>query len=111
LAHRTVPCFALGPFLRAIGVEPDVIEIDVEGAEIEVLESLTCVLQGNATVFCELHPFLWPEPDIQSLMLKSLLDQTERSMETLRGESVSVYQHEPVVLGKKRKVSHCYTRN
>jgi hypothetical protein len=111
LTHRTVPCFALGPFWGAIGVERDVIKIDIVGAEIEVLQSLTCVLQESATVFCELHPFLWPEPHIQSLILKSLLDQTERSMETPRGESVSVYQHEPVVLEKKRKVSHCNTRN
>ncbi|MDD1777716.1 MAG: hypothetical protein LUQ65_06050 [Candidatus Helarchaeota archaeon] len=94
-----------------MGVQPHVIKINVESAEIEVLQRLTCVLQGSATVFCELHPFLCPEHDIQSLILKSLLDQTERSMETLREESMLVYQHEPVVLEKKKKVSHCDTTN
>jgi len=44
LIQRAAPCFALGPFLKAVGVEPDVIKIDVEGAEIEVLQSLSDIL-------------------------------------------------------------------
>jgi len=103
LTYQTVPCFALGPFLKSVGVEPDVIKIDIEGAEIEVLQSLTCVLQGNATVFCELHPFLWSEPDIQNSVLKMLLDQSERCIDTLHGEPLSTYQHGPAILKKKER--------
>ena len=35
--------------------DPDVIKIDVEGAEMEVLEGLSDVLEDCAVVYCELH--------------------------------------------------------
>ena len=47
---------------------------------------------------------MWPEPDVQSLKLKLLLDQAERSVETLGGEPMFVYQPEPVVFRKKRRL-------
>jgi hypothetical protein len=82
-------------------VKPDVIKIDIEGAEIGALQSLINVLKGEAAVFCELHPHLWQEPEIQSSLLRTLLMETRRYPENLRGETVHIFQHEPVILKKK----------
>jgi FkbM family methyltransferase len=103
LVSRTVPCIPLGPFLEAMEVKPDVIKIDIEGAEIGALQSLINVLKGEAVVFCELHPHLWSNPDDQFTSLCSLARDTGRSIETLGGKLVSECNHEPVLL--KRAVS------
>lgn len=101
LISHTVPCIPLGFFLESMGVKPDVIKIDIEGAEIGALQSLINVLKGEAVVFCELHPHLWEEPETQSALLRSLLMETHRYSENLRGEPTHIFQHEPVVFRKK----------
>ena len=101
LVSRTVPSIPLGSFLEAMEVKPDVIKIDIEGAEIGVLQSLINVLKGEAVVFCELHPHLWQEPETQSVLLRTLLMETHRYPENLRGEPTHIFQHEPVIFKKK----------
>ena len=101
LTSRMVPCVALGPFLDGIGIKPDVIKIDVEGSEIGALQSLQHILQGDVTVFCELHPHLWDEAEVQSSILQELMKKTGRCIVTLDGASWSNDRHEPVILRKR----------
>lgn len=100
MRSQVVPCVALGPFLDGIGIKPDVIKIDIEGGEIETLQSLRHILQGRANVFCELHPSLWKEVKVQSSVLQELMKETGRCIETLDGGFWAMGQHEPVVLRK-----------
>ncbi len=102
LIARTVPCISLGSFLESMDIKPDVIKIDVEGDEIGVLQSLINVLKGETVIFCELHPHLWQKPETQSSLLRTLLMETHRYPETLRGEPTHIFQHEPVILRKKK---------
>jgi FkbM family methyltransferase len=101
LTSQMVPCVALGPFLDAIGIKPDVIKIDIEGAEIEALRSLQHILQDDVTVFCELHPHLWGNPEVQSSILMELMKKTGRCIVTLDGAPWSNDRHEPVILRKR----------
>jgi hypothetical protein len=96
-----VPCVALGSFLDGIGIKPDVIKIDIEGAEIEALQSLQDILQGDVTVFCELHPHLWDEAEVQYSILQELMEKTGRSIVTLDGAPWVLGKHEPVILRKR----------
>lgn len=58
--RQTVNAIALGmsldDFSRASGSKPDVMKIDVEGAEMRVLNGATQSLLSSKLVFCELHP-------------------------------------------------------
>jgi FkbM family methyltransferase len=101
LVCRAVPCVSLGSFLEAMDVKPDVIKIDIEGAEIGALQGLINMLKGEAVVFCELHPHLWQEYEKQSSLLQTLLMESRRYPENLRGETVYAFQHEPVIFKKK----------
>lgn len=100
LRSQVVPCVPLGAFLDGMGIKPDVIKLDVEGAEIEALQSLQPILQRNTTFFCELHPHLWDEAEVQSSVLKELMNKTGRCIETLDGGPWVTVKHEAVVLKK-----------
>lgn len=100
LTDKIVPCVALGTFLEGLGLMPNVIKIDIEGSEIQVLRSLRLILEGDARIFCELHPHLWSDPMVQFSILRSLLSDTGRSIVTLRGKPVSEYSYGPVLLKK-----------
>jgi FkbM family methyltransferase len=53
----SVRCVTLDAFCEQRNVEPDVIKIDVEGAELAVLKGGRQTLtRGHAKVFCEIHP-------------------------------------------------------
>lgn len=40
---------------------PDVIKLDVEGAEIHALRGAGYILRSTPTILCELHPYAWKE--------------------------------------------------
>jgi FkbM family methyltransferase len=105
LSHEIVPCVNLGHFLDSLHVKADVVKIDVEGGEIDVLKSIVALLQSSAVIFCELHPELWVDRAVKEADLLSLLKQTGRSLESLRGEPVLDLRYGPVVLKKKHHVS------
>jgi FkbM family methyltransferase len=61
IASAEVPCVTLDEFCERGGVWPSVIKIDVEGAELLVLEGARSLLAGRGdrqglAVFCEIHP-------------------------------------------------------
>ncbi len=51
-----MPSVTLDAFCRARELWPDVIKIDVEGAECKVLRGAHAVLQRGVTILCEVHP-------------------------------------------------------
>jgi FkbM family methyltransferase len=59
----TVPSVSIDEFCAASGIAPDVIKIDIEGAELAALRGArgTIAARGGAlALFVELHPAVWP---------------------------------------------------
>lgn len=62
-----VPTTSIDEFCERAGVEPDLMKIDVEGAELDVLRGArrTIARRGSRlAVFMELHPTLWPQSGV-----------------------------------------------
>lgn len=51
-----VPVVTLDGICAAAGLEPNIVKIDVEGAELRVLCGATNVLRSDARILCEIHP-------------------------------------------------------
>ena len=63
-AGGRVPTVSIDHLCREHGVVPDVIKIDVEGAELSVLRGARETIEAagdRLTLFVEMHPALWPE--------------------------------------------------
>jgi FkbM family methyltransferase len=60
--RHVVPTVRLDDFLetRRLG-PPNIVKLDVEGAEIGALRGAPAVLRSAAIIVCELHPYAWPE--------------------------------------------------
>lgn len=57
-----VPVVTLDSYIAAHNLqEPRWVKIDTEGAEIRVLKGARKLLDGNAGILCELHPYAWAE--------------------------------------------------
>ena len=59
---------------------PDVVKIDVEGAEFRVLRGMTTILASAAVVLCELHPYAWAKEGHSGDDLRSWLGTHGRRM-------------------------------
>jgi len=60
---RSVPSLSLDDFCGASGISPDVIKIDIEGAELAALRGARRTIAGRGAalaLFVELHPGIWP---------------------------------------------------
>lgn len=70
----TVPGITLEKFIKDQGIEgADLIKMDIEGAEIEVFETISDnVLEKINQITVEFHDFLWPEmhEDVESIKRK-----------------------------------------
>lgn len=55
----SVDTLALDPFFAKLGRDPDVVKIDVEGAEFAVLRGAERIVRSNACLFFEIHPYAW----------------------------------------------------
>lgn len=79
-----VPLTTLDAYLAARGLpEPRCVKIDTEGAEIRVLKGACNLLAGNAAIFCELHPYAWPQYGNSLDELKRLVAESGRRMRYL----------------------------
>lgn len=54
-----VPVTTLDQYLEELGLVPQFVKIDAEGAEIRILKGAARLLAGDAGVVCELHPYAW----------------------------------------------------
>ena len=70
----TVETTSLDAFCASRSVHPDVIKIDVEGAELDVLRGARRTLEAPAIeVFVEFHPSVWAERGITAEAMRSEL--------------------------------------
>jgi len=54
----SVDCISLDEFCSKENIKPDVIKIDVEGAELKVINGMEKLLRNpNVKIFCEIHPY------------------------------------------------------
>lgn len=76
-----VPTITLDEFSEREAVKPRLVKIDVEGAEVSVLRGAQRLLEGDAVVICELHPFAWAR---FGTSLDELITLAERANRTIR---------------------------
>jgi FkbM family methyltransferase len=83
-----VQLVTLDSYLEAHGIpEPRWVKIDTEGAEVAVLRGAQRLLDSNAGIMCELHPFAWPDFGTSFEELQQLLSQHSRSIRYLDEKS------------------------
>ena len=83
-----VPAVSIDEFCSASRVIPDVIKIDVEGAELDALRGArqTIALCGSSlALFVELHPSVWPAIGISRADIEAELGAQRLAIEPLDG--------------------------
>lgn len=84
----------LDVFFGALGRDPDLVKIDVEGAEFAVLRGADRILRGPARVLCELHPYAWPSAGHDGSTLSEWLRQRGRRIVALEsGEPLTEFRY------------------
>jgi len=87
---RTVPSTTIDDVCSDLGLEPDVIKIDIEGAELAALRGArqTIAARGGApAVFVELHPATWPSLGVTRADIEAELRLQRLQVEPLPGVS------------------------
>jgi FkbM family methyltransferase len=85
---RWVAATSIDDFCAAARVTPDVIKIDIEGAELAALRGARRVIASGAAelaLFVELHPALWPSLGVTRADIESELQQQKLVVEPLPG--------------------------
>jgi hypothetical protein len=71
-----VRAIRLDDLAREEGIRPDVLKIDVEGAELWVLQGAREILrEARPLILLELHAFAWPLFDTDAGALRRLLEE------------------------------------
>jgi len=73
-------------FCAARGIRPDFIKVDVEGAELAVLEGARGTIEANRnglSLFVEMHPALWPLLGVSSDAMRAELARQHLRIRTL----------------------------
>lgn len=83
----TVPLTTIDAFCEAHGLTPDVIKIDIEGAELAALRGARRTIARTAplALFVELHPAIWPSLGIAREDIEAELRQQGLVVEPLPG--------------------------
>jgi FkbM family methyltransferase len=82
-----VPLTTLDAYSERAAVTPDLVKIDVEGAEVAVLRGAQRLLASNATILCELHPFAWERNGVSLADLISVLKPSGRRIRYLGADT------------------------
>jgi hypothetical protein len=85
-AALRVPVTTLDSFFAARGRDPDVVKIDVEGAEFSVLRGADRIVRGDAIILCELHPYAWSAVGHDGTTLRAWLAERGRIAVDLRAQ-------------------------
>lgn len=81
---------------------PDVVKIDIEGAELLALRGAQAILSGEARILCELHPYAWDDLGYSADDLRALLDRFGRvTIDLATGEEVTEYRYGAVWLARR----------
>lgn len=78
-----VPLVGLDEYFAQHRLKPRVVKIDAEGAEIKILRGATALLESDAAILCELHPYAWPQFGDKFSELKEILARSGRWMRYL----------------------------
>lgn len=98
----TVPTTSLDAFCEARHLRPDVIKIDVEGAELDVLRGARRTLSlATVQAFLELHPASWRSRGISAASIRAELDSLQLLAEPL-DPSIDVWNTEGISVRLRR---------
>jgi FkbM family methyltransferase len=78
--RRTVPMVRLDDFFASSRPRPDLVKIDVEGAEFAVLRGAEKIMATGARILCEIHPYEWERAGHSAGELVEWLRARNRSM-------------------------------
>lgn len=99
--RNRVPMTTLDAFFGERGRLPDLLKIDVEGAELHVLRGAGNVLDSAAHIVCELHPYAWQAAGHDFAAVQETVRAHGRKLVQLTtGEEVIVPRYGPVALMK-----------
>jgi FkbM family methyltransferase len=79
LKETAFPATSLDDYF-AQGTLPNVVKIDVEGAELTVLQGAERIVRSDALIFCELHPYAWLEAGHSAQDLRDWLRERGRNI-------------------------------
>ena len=79
---------SIDAFCAPLGLRPDVIKVDVEGAELDVLKGARATIASGGRglrLYVEMHPGVWPELGISRSHIEAELDEQGLQAECLDG--------------------------
>lgn len=85
---RSVPSTSIDEFCESAGLSPDVIKIDIEGAELAALRGARRTIAGRGAalaLFVELHPGIWPSLGVTRADIEDELRRQTLIVEPLPG--------------------------
>jgi FkbM family methyltransferase len=84
----SVPAQSIDEFCEAAAISPDVIKIDIEGAELAALRGARRTIAGRGAalaLFVELHPAIWPSLGVTRADIEAELQRQKLVVEPLPG--------------------------
>lgn len=99
LQQDTYEAVTLDSYFEKLGRLPDVVKIDVEGAEWRALRGAQRIVESNAVIFCELHPWGWSEAGDSADEMREWLRARGRTIiDAVTGEPVTEWKYGPTLL-------------
>ena len=100
----TVHALRVDDVFADFGRDPDVVKIDVEGAELAVLRGMQRIVRGKTRIICDLHPYAWPSCGHDWNQFRNWVEANGRVVvNVLTGEEVAEEWFGPVFLEPRTK--------